>query len=448
MRKICLFILATILLQVTGTLRGSDHPPRTTEKNILIHNVTLRNKITDILITGNRISRIEPGIRGSFDTVIDGTGLAALPPFYNTHCHAAMTLLRGYADDLALFDWLQNHIWPAEAKLTEDDIYWGTKLACMEMIRSGTVFFSDMYFMPGASIRAVEETGMRAAIGLSVMEVTPELDASCRRNNRTILQNRHKYSSRIQLVWAPHSIYSVSEKRLREVVRDAAGDGRRIHIHLAETRKEFEDCRKKYGCTPVALLDKIGMLSERTILAHAIYLTDEDAALVAKRKVVLSHLPCSNVKLCSGLFRYKKNRQCGTRITIGTDGASSSNSLSVFDAMRSATFIAKTESGDSAVGKAEEIFRAATLDGAEAFGIDAGRIEVGRLADIMLVDLNAPALVPCHSLVSNLVYAADSSCVSTVICDGRILMRNREIPGYRETLENIRRCTRKLKRNK
>ena len=219
--------------------------------SILIKNVSLDGKNTDIAIRGNRIAEIAPGIAGSFDQVIDGSHYAALPPFYNTHCHAAMTLLRGIADDMELFEWLNDHIWPAEAKLTDEDIYWGTRLACLEMIKSGTVFFNDMYFHPAETIRAVEDAGIRAAVGMIVLDVNPDANAAFQRDNEAVWADRFKMSDRIQLAWSPHSIYTVSEANLKMVAEKAAEMKVRIHIHLSETAREVEDCRMKqaYGNT-------------------------------------------------------------------------------------------------------------------------------------------------------------------------------------------------------
>jgi len=411
--------------------------------NTLIRNVVLNGKVTDIAIQGNRISRIAPAITGEFDKVIDGSGQAALPPFYNTHGHAVMVLLRGYADDMELFDWLNNHIWPAEACLQTEHYYWGTKLACMEMIRSGTVFFNDMYFKPQETIRAVEECGMRAAIGLSTIDVSPK-NGEYAKDNAAVLASRDSYSSRIQIMEGPHAIYTVGAESLRKIAAHAAAEKIGIHIHLAETKQEFDDCVSKNGCTPAEYLDKLGILTEKTVLAHSVYLTDSDIELVAKRGCTVSHNPCSNFKLCSGNFRFHKMTECGVRVTIGTDGCASNNSLSMFDEMKMAALNAKLEFGGPLGCTAEQVFRAATRNGAEAFGIDAGILDEGKLADIMLVDLNSTLLNPGHNLISDLVYAADTSCVKTVLCDGKVLMLDRVIPGYAEALENARRCAAEL----
>jgi len=413
--------------------------------SILIRNILLQGKRTDIAIEGNRISRIAPMLTGTFDTVLDGSHQAVIPPFYNTHSHAVMTLLRGLADDMELFDWLQNHIWPAEARLQEEDFYWGSRLACMEMIRSGTVFFNDMYFLPQATIRAVEELGMRGCIGLSTLEAAgEEKQAGYERDNQEALAHRGEYSSRIQLARAPHAIYTVGEKKLRWVRDAAAAEGVMIHIHLAETRQEVQDCLAAHNCTPTAYLEKIGLLGPRTVTAHTIHCTDEDIRILADTGTVVSHNPCSNFKLCSGSFRFHRMMESHVHVTLGTDGCASNNNLSMFDEMKAAALNAKLEFSGPTGCSTGQVFLAATKNGAEAFGIDAGVIAEGKLADLLLLDLDSPMMVADHNLISNCVYAADSSVVSTVVCDGRILMRDRVIPGMQETLDNARRCARRL----
>lgn len=413
--------------------------------SILIRNVSLNGKRTDIAVRGSRITEIAPAIQGSFDQVIDGSNCAALPPFYNTHCHAAMTLLRGIADDMELFEWLNNHIWPAEAKLTDEDIYWGSRLACLEMIKSGTVFFNDMYFHPAETIRAVEDAGIRAAVGMIVLDVNPDANAKFQLDNEAVWAARDQYSSRIQLAWSPHAIYTVSEKALRAVAEKAAEMKVRIHIHMSETAREVIDCRAQHHCTPVEYLDRSGLLSDMTLAAHSVHITDSDIETLKKRGVYLAYNPCSNYKLSSGRFRFHKLIETGCRVTFGTDGCASNNNLSMFDEMKFGALGAKVEFGGPTACHAEDIFNAATRCGAEAFGIDAGVIQVGKLADIMLLDLDSPMMVASHNLISNVVYSADSSCVSTVICNGKVLMLNRHVPGEKEVVREARRCSEHLR---
>ncbi|WP_294503355.1 amidohydrolase [uncultured Victivallis sp.] len=414
---------------------------------LLIQRVRLDGKETDILIEGNRITRIAPEIAPGDARVIDGSGKAVIPPFYNTHTHAAMTLLRGYADDMELFTWLNDYIWPAEGRLTGEEIYAGTRLALLEMIRSGTVFFNDMYWYQPDAIRAVEEMGMRAAIGL--LYISGSDGAVLERNrkcNEELLAWNGGDSGRIQVAHAPHAVYTVSEEVLRRVAQEAQIDGHVIHIHASETAREVEECVAAHGMTPIAYLDSLGILGPRTVLAHAVHLSDEDIEIIRERGAYISHCPCSNFKLASGQFRYRRVVEMGScRFTIGTDGCASNNNLSMLEEMKFAALSAKNESGSPTAGRDGDIFRAATRTGAEAFGIDAGIIAEGKLADLVLVDLDNPLLVPDFNLTANLVYSADSSCIDTVVCDGRILMENRKISGEAEILAEARRVCAKIR---
>ena len=413
--------------------------------SLLIRNVRLDGGGTDVLIEGNRFVRIAPGIECEGARVIDGSGKAIVPPFYNTHTHAAMTLLRGYADDMELFTWLNDYVWPAEAKLTGDDIRIGTRLAALEMIRTGTVFFNDMYWYQPDTVRAVREMGLRAAVGLLYISGSDgEVLERNRRCNEELLELGDDSSVRISVTYAPHAVYTVAEPILRAVAEDSARTGRVIHIHASETAREVEECVGAHGMSPVAYLDSLGVLGPRTVLAHAVHLSDEDIDIIRERKSWISHCPCSNFKLASGQFRYHKAVELGgCRFTLGTDGCASNNNLSMLEEMKFAALSAKNESGEPTAGRDGDILHAATRAGAEAFGIDAGLIEEGKLADALLVDLAHPLMTPDYHLAANLVYSADSSVIDTVICDGRILMENRRIDGEEEILADARRtCVR------
>ena len=401
----------------------------------------------DLEIIDRRFGRIAPGLTGDFETVIDGSDLLALPPFYNTHCHAAMTLLRGIADDLELFDWLQHHIWPAEAKLTADAIYCGSRLAALEMIRTGAVFFNDMYFHPAETVRAAEELGLRAAVGMIWLDTVPESSREqFRRHNRELWERRNELSDRIQLTLAPHAVYTVSEASLRRLAELSEREQLPVHIHLAETRREVEECRAAHGgLSPVEYLDRLGLLTPRTLAAHSIHLADSDIERMIARGVTFSYMPCSNYKLSSGRFRFRRIADAGGRITLGTDGCASNNNLSMFDEMKFGALGAKLEADRSTACSAPEILTAATRNGALAFGLDAGRLEPGAAADLLLLKRNVSLMVADHNPVSNVVYSADSSCVDTVICDGRILMRGGVVPGEEEIIAAARACCRRLR---
>lgn len=408
--------------------------------SLLIRNVFLNDSLVDVRTEGNRIQFIGSGAPSADDSIDAHGELAILPAFYNAHAHAAMTLLRGYADDMELFEWLSKHIWPIEAKLSAEDVYHGTRLAVLEMIRSGTVFFNDMYWRAKQALRAAEEMGVRACIGIQTIS-NPDLAAMV--DNDWLLANRTTFSSRIRLAYAPHAIYTVPEAMLREIAEQARRGDDLIHMHLSETEKEFQDCLAEHGTTPTRFLDQCGLLTKRSIFAHCVRLTDDDVDLLAERGCVVVHNPTSNMKLCSGMFRYDAvPRRC--RWTLGTDGVASNNNHSMLETMKLCALRAKDAVGDPKCMSAGETFRAATKSGAEAFGIDAGTIEVGKLADFILVDLRNERLVPNHNLISNMVYSADSSCVDTVVCDGRILMRERHVPHEEEIVSLARESAKRL----
>ena len=393
--------------------------------SLLIKDVRLDDRITDILIADGRFKSLEAPAGTVADKVIDASGMAILPPFYNTHTHAAMTLLRGYADDMPLHKWLQEYIWPFEDKLTPQDIREGSRLAVREMIKTGTVFFSDMYFDIEETVDVVRESGMRAAIGVTFVE---SHNKSQQAEKLELLKHwTDPTGGRITLTVAPHAVYTVGPDLLVRCADTARSLGLKLHIHLCETRKEVDDCLAERGMTPVRYLDSLGFLGPDVIAAHVVHVDPEEAAILAERGVTISHCPCSNLKLASGFFPYKLLKEAGCRITLGTDGASSNNNLDMREEMKFAALVSKACSGNPEVMPAAEAMDMACRQGAEAFGINAGVIAEGKLADAILVDLSDVRMQPCHHLLSNWVYAAGSSCIDTVICDGNILMGHHEL---------------------
>ncbi|MFA6930887.1 MAG: amidohydrolase [Lentisphaeria bacterium] len=415
-------------------------------QTVLLKNVLLNGQKRDVLITGNRFSKIADRLDEFAEQVIDAGGeLALIPPFYNLHSHAAMTLLRGYADDMELFTWLQQYIWPAEALLTRNDVYWGTKLALLEMIHSGTVFVNDMYWHQAASVDAVEEMGLRAAIGYMFICVPGGgvLDSN-RKANAELKERAANCSSRIHITYAPHAIYTVNEQTLLEIAAEAKQENAVLHIHAAETMKEVEDCQAQQGLTPIAYLDRLGLLNEKTVLAHCTHLSDEDIAIISERQSVIAHNPVSNMKLCSGLFRFQAALEAGCKIGIGTDGCASNNNLSMLEEMKFAALSAKVQSAQPTAGKDQDIFAAATQSGCALFDLDGGQIKEGKLADALLVRLNHPQMLGDYNLIANLVYSADSSVIDTLICDGKVLMQQGRIDGEEEILARNREICRKI----
>jgi 5-methylthioadenosine/S-adenosylhomocysteine deaminase len=407
--------------------------------DVLIRDVELDGVESDVLIEGNRFKRIGPNLAVGTAAVLDGRGKAILPTFVNMHTHASMTLLRSYADDLELHDWLTNYIWPLEAKLDEEDIYHGARLACLEMIKSGTTCFNDMYWHFHGVARAVEESGIRAMLSSVFIDFS---DAGRARNEQRqaaqLFGEATRYSDRVGFALGPHAIYTVSEESLRWAQTFAAEHALPIHIHLSETAKEVADCLAVHGLRPVQWLEKIGLLGPNVIAAHVIHVDDEEIGILANHGVQVVHNPASNMKLASGSFPYARMKAAGVRISLGTDGAASNNNLCMLEEMKIAALQAKLVHNDPTVLPAAEAFEMATTMGAQALGLDCGRIAEGKLADCMLVDLSNPRLVPGYQLIDDLVYSADSSCIDTVICDGQVLMENGRVSGEEEIVAKAR----------
>ncbi len=412
--------------------------------NLLIRNVQHVGQKVDVLIEGNRFSRLAPDISLTADIEINGADKAILPPFYNCHTHAAMTLLRGYADDLELFTWLDKYIWPMEAKLQAEDIYVGTKLACLEMIKSGTVFFADMYWHHNEAVKAVEEMGLRACLGPVILDTADQDWANAQKADAEHFFARNDMSDRIIPALCPHAIYTVTGDGLKWCSEMQQKYDAYLQIHMSETLKEVEDCLQEHHCSPVEYLDRFDLLNSKTIASHGVHLSGRDRALLAERRVKVVHNPVSNMKLASGAFDYRAMVGDGVHICLGTDGCSSNNNLDMAEEAKIAALLAKLETGDPSLCPAEKAFGLASIKGAEAFGLNAGLIEEGKLADCMLVDLKDHRLVPNYNLVSNLVYSADSNCIDTVICNGKILMRGRVVPGEEDIVIEAVACCKRL----
>ncbi|MGM9759483.1 MAG: amidohydrolase family protein [Parabacteroides sp.] len=410
--------------------------------SLLIKGALWQGAPTDLYIEGGKISQVGPSLDLPADRIIQGAHKALIPGLINGHTHAAMTLFRGFGDDMALMPWLQQKIWPNEAKLTHEDIYWGAKLACLEMIKSGTTCFFDMYHDFEATAEAVEEMGIRGVLsGVCFDHFCPELAERCKELNRRLVSSMDRYSDRIRYALGPHAIYTVSGEFLQWIDRfSQEHDNALIHLHLAETEGEVENSVKQFGLTPVRYLHRLGILSPRLVLAHGIYIDSEEVQMLADHGVKVVHNPASNMKLASGIcFRYDEMRQAGVKVGLGTDGCSSSNNLDMIEAMKLASLLGKAYWKNPEAVKAHDIFQSATCDGADILELHTGRIEPGYQADLCLIDLQQPAFTPNFDLISNLVYAANGSCVDTLICDGRVLMEHRHVPGEEEILEQAAR---------
>jgi 5-methylthioadenosine/S-adenosylhomocysteine deaminase len=412
---------------------------------ILIRNVELNGSCVDVLIEDNRFKTIGSNLSADAAEQIDGAGMAILPTFVNMHTHASMTLMRSYADDLDLHDWLENYIWPAEAALDEEDIYHGARLACLEMIKSGTTCFNDMYWHYHGTARAVEEMGLRAVLSSVFIDFNDAAKAEEQRELSARLSGEaEQYSDRIGFALGPHAMYSVSKESLKWAARFSAENDIPIHIHISETRKEVDDCLALYGLRPVQWLEKIGLLGPNVIAAHVIHVNDEEIGILARNKVKVVHCPASNMKLASGAFPFKKMQNKGVEILLGTDGCASNNNLSMMEEMKIAALLAKLQHEDPTLLPARTAFEMATIGGARALGLECGEIAEGRLADCMLVDLSNHRLAPGYHLQDDMVYSADSACIDTVICDGKVLMRNGYVEGEDEIVAEARKYIKKF----
>ncbi len=357
------------------------------------------------------------------DQVLDGKDKLAIPGFINTHTHASMTLLRSYADDMQLMDWLQNKIWPIEAKMSSNDIYWGAMLAVAEMIKTGTTTFVDMYSEMHRVAEAVEESGMRAVLSRGMIGVAPNGQEALAESKKLFRDYHQTANNRIRVMLAPHAPYTCPPAYLRQVVDSAKELGAEIHIHLSETLGEVEDCKKQYGKSPIALMEEVGVLDCGVLAAHCVHVSSEDIALMKKYNVRVAHNPGSNMKLASGISPVAKMLSAGISIGLGTDGASSNNNLDMLEEVHLVSLLHKVHHLDPLAIPALTSIKMATEYGAKVAGFDdIGVLKEGYKADITLFNLNSTQWFPRHDLLSLLVYSANSSHVDTVIIDGKIVL--------------------------
>ncbi|MFW6013633.1 MAG: amidohydrolase [Nanoarchaeota archaeon] len=410
--------------------------------SILITDVLLNGNKTDILIKENKIVKIAQNLEDDAEKVIYAKGLAAIPSFVNAHTHAAMTLLRGYADDMPLQKWLEEKIWPTESKLTPRHVYWGTRLACLEMIKTGTTFFNDMYWHYEATAQAIADSGLRASLSAVLIDFFEEENLNEQiKHNEILLQKSSEYPGIVCSV-GPHSIFTVSQRGLKWAKDFANKNNLLLHIHLSETQKEVEDCIQNNGMRPVEYLEKLGILGENVVAAHTVWVNDKEIEILRKRNVALVYNPVSNMKLSSkGPFNYPSLNDL--RIGLGTDGSSSNNNLDMFEEMKIASLLQKEHHKPTTL-TADEIFKVATKEGANIFGLNSGEIREGADADLLLVDLSLPEMTPCYNLTSNLVYSANGSCVKTTICQGKILMENRSVKDEEEIVKQVKKISLEL----
>jgi 5-methylthioadenosine/S-adenosylhomocysteine deaminase len=385
-----------------------------------------------IAAEGNRISYVGPA--GSYeppappDDVLDASGCVALPGLVNAHTHCAMTLLRGYADDMDLRPWLEEMIWPVEMKLTPEDVYWGVMLGAIEMMRGGVTCFNDMYHYFEAGTRAAIDSGIRACPSGVLLGFLTNAEDMLRQALEFTAGLTREGHPRIHPMLGPHAPYTCPDHLLRKVAEGAAEQGIAVHIHLSETEREVRESVEAHGASPVKHLDDIGFFEVPVNAAHCVWLSDEDIHTLAARQVGVVHCPGSNLKLASGTAPLPKLLAEGAVVGLGTDGAASNNNLDLLEEARLAALVHKVALRDPKVVTAEDALALATRGSARALGLDGeiGTLERGKRADLALIDLSGPHLAPSHHVVSDLVYSARAGDVKHTIVDGVVVLRDRE----------------------
>lgn len=420
---------------------------------ILLRNIRVDDLPRDLLIEAGLISRIGPAgdsarwdLAGDLE-IMDCSGKAAIPAFVNMHTHSPMALMRGIGEDMKFGDWLAR-IWKVEENIDSEFVYWGTKVACLEMIRSGTASFNDQYWFFDSSVRAAAEMGMRIATGYDIMDKGSSEEAERQKEQCRVKSEAFLGRDIPGLTYglAFHAVYSVSEEMMLWADDYSRRHNLRLHIHLCETRREVEDCKAAHGgLTPVEYLDSLGILSPRLLAAHCLWLTGRDIELLSARGVHCIHNINSNTKLASGYrFLYNELRDAGVNVCIGTDGCASSNNLDMLEAMKTSAIFQKAWRDDPSALPLTELLDMATVNGARALGYDGGKIREGAVADICIVDTDNCFFLSPGPFLANLVYSAHSDCIDSLICQGRFLMRHREIPGEDEIISAARKVLSKI----
>lgn len=393
-------------------------------------------KGVSIAVEDGRIVRIADGLEGlpypesAFDTVISGKDRLVLPGLINAHTHLAMTLLRGYADDLPLMEWLQEKIWPLEARLTPEEIYWGSVLGLAEMIRSGTTCFADMYFAMDRVAEAVEESGLRALLSYGIIAPEPgdKLDRELKIAQEFVERFHNRADGRVRAAVSPHAPYTCHPRVWERAVELAREHDLLVHTHLSETRTEVEEARKRWGKTPVQYLKDLGVFEVPVLAAHCVHLTDEDIEILKDHEVYPVHNPTSNLKLASGVAPVWRLLREGIPVALGTDGTASNNDLDMIEEIRLAALLQKGILQEATALPALEALQLGTVYGARALRWDGiGTIAEGNRADLVILETTGPHWVPAYDPVSQVVYAAKAADVCTVIVEGQLVMKDREL---------------------
>ena len=402
-------------------------------------------EIMDVVFSDNKIIYVGTDYQGEYDKVIDATGKIVMPGLINCHTHLGMSIFRATNDDLTLDSWLNDKIWPIEDKLTDDDLYYTTLLSMIEMIKTGSTCFNDMYFGYKGSIPAIKKCGVRGIYGRCLMG-NMDKDSICRVDDFKKLYEEYKDDDKICLSIAPHALYTCNLEYLKLCSDLAKEYNLPIHIHLSENMNEVKTVTNKFGMKPMEVLDKVGMLEKRVILGHGTFLSDSEINMIKNRDVSVCTNPVSNLNLGCGiadLVKYKKN---GINVCLGTDGQGSGNSLNLFYTMSLVDYLQKGKYEDPTVMSSYDVLKMATINGAKALGIDdIGSIEVGKKADIIILDISDISLYPAYDLIPFIVHNCFYDVVDTTIIDGKILMMDKELKIdidlniLRSKIEDIRR---------
>lgn len=418
------------------------------DANLIVTDARLDGRTVGVEVVDGQIARIGPEVhdrhvRGERrpepgGTMLDAAGAPICPPLINAHTHAAMTLLRGQGDDLPLMRWLEEAIWPTEAKLEAEDVYWGTRLACLEMIRAGTTAFWDMYWHPEATARAVRDAGMRAVIGPPLLQHDRQSRKERRREYLDQLDRLSGAGAGIVAAVAPHAIYTVDRAGLEFSADLATERGLPVHIHLSETSGEVEDCLAEHGMRPAFYLDECGLLGPRTLLAHGVFLDPDELALIAERGATVATNPVANMKLAvGGVFPLSEAREAGVPLALGTDGPASNNGLDPLADLRTLALIQRHTAGRADAIPASEAWAIATGQRSELVGGPVSPLTPGAPADFLLLDPDAPELT-VGGLESNLVYAASNRVVRDVVIRGRPVMTGHGLAEAEEVVAQVR----------
>lgn len=414
--------------------------------DILLKNALFEDRRVDIYIHDGIIAGITPSVPGTFPSpaekyeTVDCSSKAVLPSFINMHTHAAMSMMRGVGEDINFHEWLAR-IWQIESGITPEYVYYATRLACLEMIKTGTATFNDQYWHMPQARKAALEMGIRPVLSYVLCDRMNPAESKiqireCIRHYEESL----KWPEKSQFVISVHAIYSVCEEAIVWAAGFAAEHGLKLHVHLSETEKEVLDCKAAHnGMTPVEYLESLGFFSPDVIAAHSLWLSDKDVEILGRHGVNCVHNINSNLKLTSGYrFRYNELRDAGANVCLGTDGCGSSNNLDMLEAMKTAAMVQKAWREDATAMPLNELLATGTSNGARALGLNSGSLEVGRIADLMLVDIDNWNFISTAPTLANFIYSAHSDCIDSLMCNGRWIMKNRMVDGERDIIRDAR----------